>query len=422
MPLGAAAWVTVPDPPAAAWVRRRPFAALAGRNYRLYFGGQVISQAGSMMQVLAQAWLVLSLTGSSVALGAITAAQFLPMLVGGPYAGVWTDRLDKRRLLLCTQTASLLLSTLIAALTASGRITLVWVFVVALSFGVVGALESPARHVFAFDLVGRELVSNAVSLNEVIVNASRVLGPALAGVVISNWGITYCFVLNAFSCLPAIAAIWLIRGVPDHRISRAAPAAGQLREGVAHAASTPVVRALILAAAASAILFNSNVALPLMAYSGLDVGAAGYAAMASAFGAGALVGAFVAASDGRPSPRRARLLGTLTGAVVVVSALMPDLASEVVAQVVTGFVSIWFIAIASSTVQLWTPPVMRGRVMGLWATALPGSSPIGGLLVGLIGQAGGARAALASGGVALLLTMLAGWTSLRSRTAGPPVE
>src|SRR5215213_8823911 len=114
MPLGAAAWVTVPDPPATARVLRRPFAALRGRNYRLYFGGQVISQAGSMMQVLAQAWLVLSLTGSSVALGAITAAQFLPMLVGGPYAGVLTDRLDKRRLLLCTQTASLLLSALIA--------------------------------------------------------------------------------------------------------------------------------------------------------------------------------------------------------------------------------------------------------------------------------------------------------------------
>ena len=412
--------MSVPEQPLAARFIRRPFAALAGRNYRLYFGGQVISQAGSMMQVLAQAWLVLSLTGSSIALGAITAAQFLPMLLGGPYAGVWTDRLDKRRLLLCTQTATLLLSVVIAVLTASGHITLWWVFLIALALGTVGALEGPARHVFAFDLVGRELVSNAVSLNEVIVNASRVLGPALAGVVISNWGITYCFALNALSCVPAIIAIWLIRGLPDVRISRAAPARGQLREGVGHAVSTPVLRALILAAAASAILFNSNVALPLMAYSGLDVGAAGYAAMASAFGAGALVGAFVAASDGRPSPRRARLLGTVTGVVVVGSALMPDLASEVVAQAVTGFVSIWFIAIASSTVQLWTPPVMRGRVMGLWATALPGSSPIGGLLVGLVGQAGGARAALASGGVALLLSMLAGWSALRSRSAGPP--
>jgi MFS family permease len=411
--------VTPPDRPAAVRFLPRPFASLARRNYRLFFAGQVVTQAGSMMQVLALAWLVLDMTGSSVALGAVTAAQFLPLLVGGPYAGVWTDRLDKRRLLLCTQASTLLLSLVLAALTAAGHVPLWSVLALTVALGVVSALEGPARHVFAFDLVGRDLVTNAVSLNEVIVNTSRVLGPAVAGVVITTWGIPFCFLLNALSCVPAIVAIGLIRGVPDQRLSAEFSARGQLREGIAHAASTPVLRALILAAAASAILFNSNVALPLMADSGLHVGAAGYAAMASAFGAGALVGAFVAATDARTSPQRARHLGTVTGVVVVVSAFMPDLGSEIVAQAVTGFFSIWFIAIASSTVQLWTPPPMRGRVMGLWATALPGSAPLGGLLVGLVGQVGGARVALATGGVALLLTMLAGWGALRSRSPGP---
>jgi MFS family permease len=386
---------------------------LAGRNYRLFFVGQIVSQSGTTMQVLGQAWLVLTLTGNGLALGAITAAQFLPMLLGSPYAGVWTDRLDKRRLLLCTQSATLLLAVLTAVLSATDRIGLWSLFCLALGLGVVNALEGPARHVFAFDLVGRELVSNAVSLNEVIVNTSRVLGPALAGLVISGWGTTYCFVLNAVSCLPAIVAIYFIRGVTDERLSAGAPVRGQLAEGVRHALSSPVLRALILAAGASAILFNSNVALPLMADSGLHVGAAGYAAMASAFGGGALVGAFVAAADGRPSPRRSRLLGSITAVVVVGSAFMPSLATEVVAQAVTGFFAIWFIAIANSTVQLATPPVLRGRVMGLWAMALPGSSPIGGLLVGLVGQTAGARASLAAGGLALAATMLAGWRALR---------
>jgi MFS family permease len=220
-------------------------------------------------------------------------------------------------------------------------------------------------------------------------------------------------VLNAVSCLPAIVAIYCIRGVTDERLSAGAPARGQLVEGVRHALSSPVLRALILAAGASAILFNSNVALPLMADSGLHVGAAGYAAMASAFGGGALVGAFVAAADGRPSPRRSRQLGSITAVVVVGSAFMPTLAAEVIAQAVTGFFAIWFIAIANSTVQLATPPVLRGRVMGLWAMALPGSSPIGGLLVGLVGQTAGARASLAAGGLALAATMLAGWRALR---------
>lgn len=411
--------MTARDDAAPGRYRPRPFAALAGRNYRLFFTGQIVTQSGTMMQVLGQAWLVLTLTRSGLALGAITAAQFLPMLLGSPYAGVWTDRLDKRRLLLCTQSATLTLATLTAVLTATGRISLWWLFCVALGLGIVNALEGPTRHVFAFDLVGRDLVTNAVSLNEVIVNTSRVLGPALAGLVISTWGITYCFVFNAVSCVPAIVAIACIRGVTDERLNGGAPARGQLAEGIRHALSAPVLRALILAAAASAILFNSNVALPLMADSGLDVGASGYAAMASAFGVGALVGAFVAASDGRPCPSRSRLLGSITAVVVVGSAFMPTLASEVAAQAVTGFFAIWFIAIANSTVQLGTPPVMRGRVMGLWAMALPGSAPIGGLLVGLVGQAAGARAALAAGGVALAAAMVAGWRALRPVSPEP---
>jgi MFS family permease len=364
------------------------------------------------MQMIGQAWLILKLHGSGVELGGVTAVQFLPMLVFGPYGGLIADRRDKRRLLIVTQTLGGLLALLLGVLTASGDVRIWMVFAIAFVLGCVGAVDSPTRQVFATDMVPPALVSNAVSLNEVIINASRVFGPAIGAVIIVRFGTAACFFVNAWSFIPAILALVMIRTTDMHRFVIAPPGPGQLREGLRYAWSAPLLRSLVLMAAASAMVFNFGVSLPLMAKSALHAGAGGYGAMVTAFGVGALGGAFLAASDRHPDGRRVQVLALLTGIVVVASALMPGLGLELVAMAVTGVLSIWFISLANAVLQLRTTPALRGRVMGLWSMALPGSLPLSGPIVGWIAQTLGARQALGAGGVAVLLTTAVGWRAL----------
>ena len=395
------------------------FAALRVRNFRLYFTSQIISVSGQSMQMLGQAWLVLKLTGSGVDLGAVTAAQFLPLLVFGSYGGMVADRLEKRRVLLVTQSTGGVLALLLGVLTAAGATRLWMVFALSLALGFVNAIDSPARQVFATDMVGPGLVSSAVSLIEVVINTSRVFGPALAGVVITWFGIAPCFFANAASFVPAVAALVMIRTADMHHAVPAIAAPGQFRAGLRYTRASPLLRNLILMAAASAMVYNFGVSLPVMAHRVLRCGAAGYGAMVAMFGVGALVGAFRAASDPAPAGRMVRNLAVATGVSVIVTALMPDLALALAMMAVTGLVSIWFISLANTVTQLRTTPDMRGRVMGLWSMALPGSLPLSGPLVGWVAQDGGGRPALAAGGVAVLATTVCGWRALTADRPSP---
>jgi MFS family permease len=393
------------------------------RNYRVFFFSQLVSVSGTSMQGIGQAWLILKLHGGGLALGGVTAAQFLPILVFGPYGGLIADRHDRRRLVLGTQVVGAVLALLLGVLTATGDIRMWMVFAIAFVLGCAGAVDAPARQVFATDMVPPALVTNAVSLNEVVMNASRVFGPAAGALVIVRYGVSVCFFVNAATFIAPIVALLLVRPADMHRSATAHPGPGQIREGLRYAWSAPLLRSLVLMAAAAAMVFNFAVALPLLAESVLHAGAGGYGAMVAAFGVGALAGAFLAASDRAPNVRRVQLLAVLTGVAVVTAAAMPTLGAELAAMALTGLFSIWFISLANAVLQLRTRPALRGRLMGLWAMALPGTLPITGPIVGWIADGLGPREALGAGGVAVLITTALGWRALAAdpREPDPPV-
>ena len=407
--------------------------SLAVRDFRRWFVSQVVSTSGSMTQSVAQAWLVLRISGRGIDLGLVSAFTMLPVLLGSPLAGAVVDRVDKRRLLVATQVSFTALALLLGALTSSGLVRLWMVFALAFALGVVSALDGPARQVYVLDLVGADGAGNAIGLNEVVLNVSRVLGPATGGALLATIGVAACFYVNAATFVFPIAVLVAQgrhatngpRGAESQvRRWRAAPAGAALvtgpgspgrhgralREGLVYAWRTPVIRYGLLLAAASGMLFNLSVALPLLATEDFHVGGGGYGAMLAAFGVGAIGGAGLAASAGeRPSGRRVRLLALAAGCAVLVGAAMPDLVAELVALVLVGLTAIWFIALANTVVQLRSAPTLRGRMMGLWVMALPGFGVVTGPLTGWVAQVLGARAAFGLAGVALLATGVAGW-------------
>jgi len=221
---------------------RATFISLRNRNYRLYFLGQVISVSGTWMQGVAQAWLVLQLSGSGTLLGLVTALQFLPILVAGPLAGVVADRVDKRRLLLVTQSIAGMLALTLGLLTVTGAVQLWMVFVLAFLFGCVVALDNPARQSFVLEMVGSTDLSNAVTLNSVVVNAARIVGPAVAGLLIAGFSLAACFFINAGSYLAVLTALYRMRPDDLRRPDRAPRGKGQLREGLRYVRATPELR------------------------------------------------------------------------------------------------------------------------------------------------------------------------------------
>jgi MFS family permease len=391
----------------------RTFAALAVRNYRLYFIGQTISVSGTWMQGLAQAWLVLKLTGSGVTLGTVTAVQFAPILVAGPWGGVVADRLDKRRLLFATQITALVLALTLGVLVATDAVRLWMVYVLALGLGCVTALDNPARQTFVLEMVGPDRLANAVSLNSVVMNASRVVGPAIGGVLIATVGIASCFLINAGSYVAVLVALAMMRTAELHGADRPAPARGQLREGLAYVARTPALRTpLLVMAAIGTLAYEFQVTLPLLAKFTFGAGAGGYGAMSSVLGAGSVIGGLATASLGKPTSRRLTGAAVLFGVLILVTAATPSMALALVALPVMGAVSINFIAMANSTLQLTAPAHMRGRVMALYAVAFLGSTPVGAPIVGWVAELGGPRAALVLGGLTAIAAGALGRRSL----------
>jgi MFS family permease len=364
-----------------------------------------------MAQAVGMSWLVLQLTHRALDLGLVGAATFGPAAVGGMWAGVLLDRGDHRRILVATQTLFLSLSLALGLLVATGAVRLWLVYAIALASGCVFAVDAPARQVYVVELVGRERTASAVSLFEVIVNASRVLGPATGGVLIAVAGVSTCFYVNAASFVPPLYV--LLRFRPRERPRETAPRRGALREGLRYVLGSPAILACVVMAVASTTLFNLGVALPVLTTKVLGLGSAGYGALMACFGLGAIPGALVAARAGAwPPGSRVRLLCLLTGVAVVLTAYAPDAYAAGVGMAVAGFLSIWFIALANTLVQLRTEPRLRGRVMGVWTMALPGMNPLTGITAGAVTQAAGARVGFALGGLLLLASAGAGWRAL----------
>jgi MFS family permease len=387
-----------------------PFQSLSVPNYRRYFVGQIISLSGNWMQTVAEMWLVLKLTGSGVAVGVTAALQFVPILLGGAWGGLLADRMSKRKLLMVTQTLMALPALTLYALTASNANHLgIWmVYALVFTRGAVNAVDNPARQSFVMELVGRDRIVNAVSLNSLIVHSARIVGPAIAGVLIATIGVAPCFLLNALSFGAMLLALKAIEPDQLHTSDVAPRSAGQLREGFRHVAHTRELRVpLALMALVGTLAFNFQVILPLLARFTFHGGPATYAALTTAMGIGAVAGALAASMRRTIEPALLATTALAFGVLCLAAAAAPTLALELVALVATGAASVTFAAGVNSTLQLAVTPSMRGRVMALYAIVFLGSTPIGGPVAGWLASVAGPRSPLILAGVAALIAGLA---------------
>ena len=383
----------------------KTFAALSVRNFRLYFIGQLISVSGTWMQSVAQGWLVLQLTGSSVDLGIAVALQYLPMLLLGSYGGLIADRHEKRRILYCTQVSAGLLALVLGLLVTSHHVTVDTVYVLAALLGVVNLFDNPARQAFVQEMVGRDLIANAVSLNSVLMNAGRLIGPGIAAGFIAVVGTAVCFYANSVSYLAVLLALVLMRRSEFLPMKIVERQKGQLRLGVKYVAQNPLLRNVILSVAVvGTFAYNFTVTLPLLPrHTFHQTSAADYGLLMASMGLGAIFGGLFIAHRSRPTPK---LLATLTlcfGFFMTLTSFAPSITWAEIALVPTGAFSIAFISTANATVQLNSSQQMRGRVMSLYAIAFLGTTPIGAPLIGAIVALSNPRVGIQVGsGVALV--------------------
>jgi len=403
--------------------RKRTFAALAVPNYRRYFIGQATSLIGTWMQMAAQSWLVLSLTGSATDLGVIVALQTLPVLLLAPYGGVIADRVDKRRLMVVLQTVMGLQALILGVLTITGSVRIWEIAVLAVILGLNNAFENPARQSFVLEMVGADTLRNAVSLNSVQVNVARAVGPAVAGVLIATVGTGECFLINAASFVAVVGSLISMERSTLHPTPPAPRAAGQLREGLRYARATPeIIVPLLMMTLVGTLAYEFQVSLPVMARHTLHAGAEGYGFMTAAMGVGAIVGGLVVAARGRTGLRPVTVAVAAFAVALTLAALAPTLAVELVALALVGAASVSFMSSGNSTLQLAADPAMRGRVMALWFVALQGTTPIGGPLIGGVISLAGARVGLGVGALACVLAAGLGYGArrrLRRRRAAP---
>ncbi len=381
---------------------RRSFDSLSVPNYRRYFFGQLVSLSGNWAQMVASVWLVLSLTGSGFAVGLTTALQFLPMLLIGAWGGLLADRFPKRDLLIVTQLLMALPAIGLLGVSAAGVVAPWMVYLAALMRGVVNAVDNPTRQSFVIEMVGPDRVVNAVSLNSVLVQSARIVGPALAGVLIATVGVVPCFAVNIASFGAMIVALW---GMDASRLA-AAPSSGRepgaIRAGLRYVRRTPELAVpLGLMALVGTFGFNFQVVIPLLATFSFDGGAGAYAALVSAMGVGSVSGALITGSRGRTGPRLIAAAALAFGLTALLAAAMPSLAFEIPMLALLGAAAVTFAASVNSTLQLAVEPAMRGRVMALYSVVFLGSTPIGGPLTGWLSEAYDPR-------VALLLAAIAG--------------
>jgi MFS family permease len=380
------------------------------RNYRLFFAGQVVSLAGSWMQNVALAWLVISLGGSPLAVGGLVAARFLPFTIVGLFAGLVVDRVDTRRLVMVTQAGSMTVSALLTLMTVTGSVTLPLVFVLAALGGIALVFDAPGRQALTYELVGPRELANAVALNSGLLNSARVVGPALAGVVIATAGIGWCFALNTASFLAVLVALAVLRVDELHSVERERSPGlfAGLREGFAYVAKARQTAAILaLVALVGLVGFNFNVLVPLLASDGLHVGAAAFGALAASFGFGALAGALLTATRARAS-WRALTSGALGfSCAMLVLAWTPNALLAAGLLFLIGLCFTVFTANANALVQLRAPDRLRGRVIGLYLFAFVGIAPAGGLLTGWLVSIGGTQLAFtAAGAIGLAATLL----------------
>ncbi|MGA5503104.1 MFS transporter [Streptomyces umbrinus] len=386
--------------PSAPKPRSSMFSSLKIRNYRLFFTGQVVSNTGTWMQRIAQDWLVLSLTGSSAAVGFTTALQFLPMLLFGLYGGVLVDRLPKRPTLLATQSAMGLTGLALAFLTLSGHVQVWHVYVAAFAVGLATVIDNPARQSFVSEMVGPDQLQNAVSLNSANFQSARLVGPAVAGLLITSVGTGWAFLLNGLSFIAPLTGLLLMRSRELNQVERTPRGKGQLREGLRYVAGRPdLMWPIILVGFIGTFGFNFPVWLSAYADDVFHAGAGAYSLFNTLMAVGSLAGALLAARRGTARARVLVAAAVAFGVLEIVAALAPSYWLFALLMVPIGIAGLTVNVTANTAVQMGTDPAMRGRVMALFMMVFMGGTPLGAPVVGWITDAYGPRVGFAIGGV-----------------------
>lgn len=397
------------------------FRSLRVRNFRLFFVGQLVSQVGNWLTLLAQTLLVLGLTDNGVAVGALTACQFAPVLLLGSWTGLVADRMDKRRLLLVVQSFAMLQSFALAAVAFVHPTPLLAIYGLAVAGGVATAFDHPARRSFVVEMVPEDHVQNAVSLNSALMTSARVLGPALAGLLISTVGFGWCFALDGLSYVAVLVALGRMDPTQLRRPPVAERARGQIRAGLRYTRSVPELWIpLVMMALVGTLAFNFNVVVPLFVRRSLGGSDIAFTLLFSVLSLGSLAGALVAARRTTVAIMNVTLASAGFGVSLLILAAAPTLALSFPAALLVGFASIAFLTTATTIFQLRAAPTMRGRVLALQAIVFLGSTPIGGPLLGVVCQAFGPRSGLVVGGASALAAAGIGFASTHRRTSLQP--
>jgi len=394
------------------------FSALRHRNYRLYFFGQAVSVTGTWMQSLAMSWLVLSLTSSAIDLAMVNVLQFAPTLVFGLFAGVVADRVPKRNLLVVTQSIAALSALTLAILIWTDHIDLWHIYLVALIVGINNSFDMPARQAFVSEMVGdRADLPNAIALNSTLFNMGRLVGPALAGLVLGAFGVAICFLIDAISYLAVIASLLMMHVAPAVQAVRKRNPLESLREGLAYVRATPVVGALVIFAGLVGVFgINFNVWMPLLAKQELDTGPGGFGLLMSSLGIGALAGALALAFRSKSaSVERLVFTALILGMAEVLLGLATELAPRLIVAMsisaIVGFGMTSTMAMANTVVQSTAPDELRGRVMSVYIMVSTGVAPLGALLAGAVANAANTSASILLGGI--ITTLSAIWLARR---------
>jgi MFS family permease len=373
---------------------RRTFSSVrTSRNFRLYLFGQFVSAAGTWMNFTASAWLVLRLTDDGVALGINTALLFLPMLLLGAWGGSLADRFDKRKILIGTQAAFAFLSLVLFALVWTDLVELWMVYVLSLLSGLVVAIDNPTRQSFYAEMVGVEHVTNAVSLNSAVFTGSRVIGPAVAGILIATAGIEWPFLLDAVSYLAVLVALMMMRPAEFHPQARTSREHGLVRAAFRYVWETDELRRpLVVMAIIFTVSMNFAVFVPLLAERTFDGNAGTFGLLSALAGVGSFFGAMTMATRAdQPTMRRLGLWAVALGITLAVPGLAPSLPLAALSMIPLGFVVMAFMITGNTMLQLTARPEARGRVMALYGMVFLGSTPIGSPIAGWLGETFGAR-------------------------------
>lgn len=393
------------------------FVALRHRNFRLYLMGQGLSQAGTWMQTVAMGWLVLKVTGSGGMLGLVSAAQFMPTLLFGAFAGTLADRHSRWHMLQITQVLAAVIAIVLGVMVVTDTISIWSLFVLAAAFGTVNAFDMPIRSSFVYELVGPDDITSAVGIGSTTNNVARIIGPGAAGVLIAAFGLAVPFLVNGVSFLAITVALLLMRQsefVPKAPVKREK---GQIREGIKVVWADSRLRTpMLMTVVIGMLAYENQISLPLFAKYTFDREATGYGILSSVMGVGSVIGGLLIARFGRATHKRLGFAAAFLGGSMLLAAVMPTFWTMSAALLLVGAGSVAFITMNSATLQLTSPVEVRGRVMALYITAIIGTTPVGGPIIGWIGQHIDPRATYITGGLACLLTAAFAWPSLRRST------